>query len=137
MWKEFKAFILKGNVLELAVAVIIAGAFGAIVTSFTNDVIMPPIGLALGGVDFSELALTLQEAAVNAEGEVVSEAVEIRYGAFIQKIIDFLIIAFIIFMVVRTYNKMTEKKEAEAAPAPPPGPSEKDLLAEIRDLLKK
>ncbi len=137
MLKEFKAFIMKGNVLELAVAVIIAGAFGAIVTSFTNDVIMPPIGLALGGVDFSELALTLQEAAVNAEGEVVSEAVEIRYGAFIQKIIDFLIIAFIIFMVVRTYNKMTEKKEAEAAPAPPPGPSEKDLLAEIRDLLKK
>lgn len=137
MWKEFKAFIMKGNVLELAVAVIIAGAFGAIVKSFTNDVIMPPIGLALGGVDFSDLAITLQEAVTNGDGEIITDAVQIKYGAFIQTVIDFLIIAFIIFMIVRTYNKMTEKKEAEAAPAPPPGPTEKDLLAEIRDLLKK
>lgn len=137
MLKEFKAFIMKGNVLELAVAVIIAGAFGAIVKSFTNDVIMPPIGLALGGVDFSDLAITLKDAVIGAEGEVTTEAVQIKYGAFIQTVIDFLIIAFIIFMIVRTYNKMTEKKEAEAAPAPDPGPSEKDLLAEIRDLLKK
>lgn len=137
MWKEFKAFILKGNVLELAVAVIVAGAFGAIVSSFTNDVIMPPIGLALGDVDFSELALTLKEAQTNDAGEVVKEAVQIRYGAFIQKIIDFLIIAFIIFMLLRTYNKMQEKKEEEAAPAPPPGPTQEELLAEIRDLLKK
>lgn len=136
MWKEFKAFIMKGNVLELAVAVIVAGAFGAIVTSLTNDVIMPPIGLALGGVDFSELALTLQPAEMGAEGEVVKEAVQIRYGAFIQKIIDFLIIAFIIFMLIRTYNKMTEEPKEEA-PAPDPGPSEKDLLIQIRDLLKK
>lgn len=136
MWKEFKAFIMKGNVLELAVAVIIAGAFGAIVTSFTNDVIMPPIGLALGGVDFSELAITLQEAVTDAEGTVTTEAVELRYGAFIQKVIDFLIIAFIIFMIVRTYNQLTAKEE-EAAPPPPPGPSEIDLLKEIRDLLKK
>lgn len=128
---------MKGNVLELAVAVIIAGAFGAIVKSFTNDVIMPPIGLALGGVDFSDLAITLKDAVIGAEGEVTTEAVQIKYGAFIQTVIDFLIIAFIIFMIVRTYNKMTEKKEAEAAPAPDPGPSEKDLLAEIRDLLKK
>jgi large conductance mechanosensitive channel len=137
MWQEFKAFIMKGNVLELAVAVIVAGAFGAVVTSLTNDVIMPPIGLALGGVDFSDLAITLQPAVMGAEGEVVQEAVQIKYGAFIQKIIDFLIIAFIIFMLIRTYNKMTEKPKEEAAPAPPPGPSEKDLLAEIRDLLKK
>ena len=136
MWKEFKAFIMKGNVLELAVAVIVAGAFGAIVSSFTNDVIMPPIGLALGDVDFSELALTLQEAQTNDAGEVVKEAVQIRYGAFIQKIIDFLIIAFIIFMLLRTYNKMQAKKEEEA-PAPPPGPTQEELLAEIRDLLKK
>ena len=138
MLKEFRDFIMRGNVLELAVAVIIAGAFGAIVTSFTNDVIMPPVGLALGDVDFSELAYTLKAAEMNDAGEVVAEAVQIRYGAFIQKIIDFLIIGFIIFMLVRTYNKIQErnKKEEEAAPAPPPGPSAEDLLTEIRDLLK-
>lgn len=139
MLKEFKAFIMRGNVLELAVAVIIAGAFGAIVTSFTKDVIMPPIGLLLGGVDFTNLAFTLSAAEMNDAGEVVKEAVQIRYGVFIQKIIDFVIIAFAIFMLLRTYNKMQErnKKEEEAAPAPPPGPSAEDLLAEIRDLLKK
>ena len=135
MWSEFKAFIMKGNVLELAVAVIVAGAFGAVVTSLTNDVIMPPIGLALGGVDFSELAITLQAAEMNATGEVVKEAVKINYGIFIQRIVDFLIIAFIIFMLIRTYNKMQAPKET--APAPPPGPSETDLLTEIRDLLKR
>ncbi|MEZ5041622.1 MAG: large-conductance mechanosensitive channel protein MscL [Saprospiraceae bacterium] len=140
MLKEFKAFIMKGNVLDLAVAVIIAGAFGAVVSSFTNDVIMPPIGMALGGVDFSDLAMTLQEAQTNEAGEVVKEAVQIRYGAFVQKTIDFIIIAFVIFMLVRTYNKIQERtKAAEAppAPAPPPGPTAEDLLAEIRDLLKK
>ena len=135
MLKEFKDFIMRGNVLELAVAVIIAGAFGAVVASFTNDVIMPPIGLALGGVDFSDLAITLSAAQVNDAGEVLKEAVQIRYGAFLQKVIDFVIIAFIIFMLVRTYNNM-QKKEEEA-PAPPPGPTAEDLLAEIRDLLKK
>jgi large conductance mechanosensitive channel len=103
MWNEFKAFILRGNVLELAVAVIVAGAFGAIVTSFTNDIIMPPLGMLLGGVDFSALALTLQ-AAEMAEGEVVKEAVQIRYGIFIQRIIDFLIIAFAIFMLLKAYK---------------------------------
>ncbi|MBR9922737.1 MAG: large-conductance mechanosensitive channel protein MscL [Bacteroidetes bacterium] len=136
MWKEFKSFIMKGNVLELAVAVIVAGAFGAIVSSFTNDVIMPPLGMLLGGVDFSDLAITLQEAVVGAEGEVVSDAVQIRYGIFIQKIIDFLIIAFAIFMLLRTYKRMQKKKEE--APAAPPAPTaEEKLLAEIRDLLKK
>lgn len=131
---------MRGNVLELAVAVIIAGAFGAIVSSFTNDVIMPPIGLALGGVDFTNLAVTLQAAEMNDAGEVVKEAVQIRYGVFIQKVIDFLIIAFIIFMLIRTYKKVQErakKKEEEAAPAPPPGPTSEELLTEIRDLLKQ
>ena len=137
MLKEFKDFIMRGNVLELAVAVIIAGAFGAVVASFTNDVIMPPIGLALGGVDFSDLAITLAGAEMNDAGEVVKEAVQIRYGAFVQKVIDFVIIAFVIFMLVRTYNSMQKKKEEAPAPAPPPGPSAEDLLAEIRDLLKK
>lgn len=135
MWSEFKAFILRGNVLELAVAVIVAGAFATIVKSFTSDIIMPPIGLILGGVDFSELALTLQAAEMNDAGEVVTEEVAVRYGAFIQTIINFLIIAFAIFMVVKAY-KSTEKPEEEA-PAPDPGPSSEELLAEIRDLLKK
>ena len=135
MWKEFKDFILRGNVLELAVAVIVAGAFGAIVASFTNDIIMPPLGMLLGGVDFSDLAMTLQAAEMNDAGEVVKEAVEIRYGMFIQKIFDFLIIAFAIFMLLKAY-KSTQTPEEEA-PAPDPGPSAEDLLAEIRDLLKK
>jgi large conductance mechanosensitive channel len=136
MWKEFKAFIMRGNVLELAVAVIVAGAFSAIVSSFTKDIVMPPLGLLTGGVDFTEMAITLQAAELNEAGEVVKEAVEIRYGVFIQKIIDFLIIAFAIFMLLKAYKSM-QKKEEEAAPAPPPGPSTEDLLAEIRDLLKK
>jgi large conductance mechanosensitive channel len=136
MLKEFKAFILRGNVLELAVAVIVAGAFGAIVTSFTNDIIMPPLGMLLGGVDFSELVYTLKGAETGADGAVVTEAVQIRYGIFIQRIIDFLIIAFAIFMLLRTYNNMQKKKEE--APAAPPAPStEEKLLTEIRDLLKK
>ena len=139
MIKEFRDFIMRGNLLDLAVAVIIAGAFGAIITSLTKDVLMPPIGLALGGVDFADLAYVLQSAEVNAAGEVVKEEVAIRYGIFIQKIIDFLIIGFVIFMLIRTYNRMQDrmKKQEEEAPAPPPpGPSAEDLLTEIRDLLK-
>ena len=139
MLREFRDFIMRGNVLELAVAVIIAGAFGAVVASFTNDVIMPPIGMALGGVDFTDLAITLQEGQIAADGSVTIEAVKIRYGAFIQKIIDFIIIAFIIFMLIRTYNRIKDrnKKVEEEAPAAPPGPTAEELLAEIRDLLKK
>lgn len=135
MIKEFKAFIMKGNVLDLAVAVIIAGAFGKIVSSFVADVIMPPIGLMLGGVSFTELTYVLKEAVI-VEGEEAAAAVEIRYGTFIQAIVDFIIIGFVIFMVVKAYSK-TQKKEEEA-PAPPPAPSNEEvLLAEIRDLLKK
>lgn len=126
---------MKGNVLELAVAVIIAGAFGAVVTSFTNDVIMPPIGQALGGVDFSDLSIPLSEPVLDADGTVIAEGAAIRYGAFIQKVIDFILIAFIIFMIVKAYNS-TQKKEEEA-PAADPGPSEKDLLMQIRDALNK
>ncbi|MEZ4594809.1 MAG: large-conductance mechanosensitive channel protein MscL [Chloroflexota bacterium] len=122
MLKEFRAFIAKGNVLDLAVAVIMGGAFGAIVTSLVNDIIMPLIGVILGGVDFTTLAVQVGDASIT-------------YGNFIQAIINFLIIAFVIFMIVRTANNM--KKEEEAAPAPPPGPTAEQLLAEIRDLLKK
>ena len=134
MVKEFRDFIMRGNVLELAVAVIIGGAFGKIVTSFVNDIIMPPIGVALGGVDFSDLAITLQEAVLDAAGEVVTPAVTINWGSFVQTIVDFLIIAFVIFMIIRSYNKLNKPKEEE--PAAPAGPSSEDLLAEIRDILK-
>ena len=137
MIQEFRDFIMRGNVLELAVAVIIAGAFAAVVTSFTNDIVLPPIGLALGGVDFSELGHTLRAAEISEAGEILEPAVEIRYGAFVQTIINFLIIAFVIFLIVRTYNRMTAEPEPAPAPAPDPGPSEKDLLMQIRDLLAK
>ncbi len=133
MIKEFREFIMRGNVLELAVAVIIGGAFGKIVSSFVNDIIMPPIGVAMGGVDFSDLAYTIQEAVVDAAGEVVTPAVTLNWGSFVQTVIDFLIIAFVIFMIVRSYNKMNAKEEEEPAPA---GPTSEELLAEIRDILK-
>jgi len=125
---------MKGNVLELAVAVIIAGAFGAVVTSFTNDVIMPPIGQAMGGVDFSELKYMLSDDVVAADGTVTSGAA-IRYGNFIQMIINFLIIAFVLFMIVRTYNK--SQAAAEAEEVADPGPSDNDLLKDILAALKK
>lgn len=130
MLKEFKSFIMKGNILDLAVAVIMGAAFNKIVSSLVNDIIMPPIGYMLGGVDFKDLKFAIQQ----AEGDV--PAVTINYGAFIQVIIDFLIIAFVIFMVIRTYNRLQRKKEeAPAAPATPP--RQEVLLEEIRDLLKK
>ena len=135
MWKEFKAFIMQGNVLELAVAVIVAGAFGAIVTSLTNDIILPPIGMLLGGVDFSDLTLQLAAAEAGQNGEIIKEAVTVNYGNFIQQIINFLIIAFAIFMILKAAES-TKKKE-EAAPAAPAGPTTEELLAQIRDLLEK
>ena len=130
MMKEFRDFAMRGNVVDMAVGIIIGGAFGKIVSSFVNDVLMPPIGIAIGGVDFSELALTLKE----ASGDVA--AVTLKYGAFIQTVIDFLIIAFAIFMAIKAMNKL-KKKEEEAPPAPPKPSAEETLLAEIRDLLKK
>ena len=130
MIQEFKAFIMKGNLLDLAVAVVIGAAFKTIVTSLVSDIIMPPIGILLGGVDFSDLAITIQAATAEAE------AVTINYGAFIQTLIDFVIIAFVIFMVIKGYNNIQKKKEE--APAEPPKPSNEEvLLGEIRDLLKK
>lgn len=132
---EFKDFINKGNAIDLAVGVVIGAAFGKIVNSIVNDLIMPPIGLAIGGVNFSELKITLKDAAVDAAGAVIP-AVTLNYGNFIQILIEFLIIAFAIFMVVKGINKM--KKAEEAAPAAPPAPTkEEKLLSEIRDLLKK
>ncbi|MBN3584602.1 large-conductance mechanosensitive channel protein MscL [Algoriphagus aestuarii] len=136
MLKEFKEFAVKGNVVDLAVAVIIGGAFGKIVSSFVNDIVMPPIGLMIGGVDFKNLVVVLKEGVLNDAGEVVTEAVTLNYGSFIQNVVDFTIIAFVIFLAVKAINS-TKKKE-EAAPAPPPAPPKSEvLLEEIRDLLKK
>ena len=137
MWNDFKAFIMKGNVLDLAVAVIIAGAFGAIVTSFTNDILLPPIGLALGDVDFSQLKYVLQASSLGADGAVLESEVAISYGKFLKYILDFIIIAFVLFLVVKAYAKAQKKKEKEEVAAAPTGPSDNDLLTEIRDLLKK
>ena len=127
--QEFKAFASRGNVIDMAVGIIIGAAFGKIVSSFVGDVIMPPIGLILGGVDFSDLAVTLKA----AEGS--APAVVIAYGKFIQTIIDFLIISFAIFMGVKAINTLKKKQEEEAAA--PAGPTkDQELLTEIRDLLK-
>lgn len=133
-FKDFKSFLLKGDIVNLATAVIVGGAFGKIVTSFTKDVLMPPIGMLLGGVKFTELKYVLKEAVVNGE-EVVSEAVTINYGIFIQTIMDFIIIGFCIFMILKAYEK--SKKKEEEAPAAPAGPTQEELLAEIRDELKR
>jgi large conductance mechanosensitive channel len=130
MMKEFRDFAMRGNVVDMAIGIVIGGAFGKIVSSFVNDVLMPPIGMAMGGVDFTELSMTLKE----ASGDVV--AVTLNYGSFIQTVVDFIIIAFAIFMVVRAMNNMKKKEEAKP-PAPPKPSAEESLLTEIRDLLKK
>jgi len=128
--KEFKEFAVKGNVVDMAVGIIIGGAFGKIVSSLVSDVVMPPIGVLLGGVDFSKLSLTVKAATDTAE------AVKINYGAFFNTIIDFVIIALVIFMAIKAMNNM--KKKEEEKPAAPPAPSKQEvLLTEIRDLLKK
>jgi len=138
MIKEFKEFAVKGNVVDMAVGVIIGGAFGKIVASLVNDVIMPPIGLALGGMDFKKLAYVLKEAELDAAGEVVTNAVTINYGMFIQNVVDFTIIAFVIFLAIKGINQMNRKEEKKEAAAPPPPPPKSEvLLEEIRDLLKK
>jgi large conductance mechanosensitive channel len=130
MIKEFKDFAMRGNVVDMAVGIIIGAAFGKIVSSFVGDVLMPPIGVLLGGVDFSSLAFTLKAAV----GE--TPAVMVSYGKFIQTVIDFLIIAFAVFMAIKAMNSM--KKKEEAAPAAPPEPSDEVvLLGEIRDLMKE
>ena len=133
--KEFKEFAMKGNVMDMAVGVIIGGAFGKIVTSLVNDVLMPVISLATGGIDFTNLFINLGEgnystlAAAQEAGASV-----LAYGSFIQNIIDFIIIAFCIFLMIKAMNKL--KKKEEPAPEAPKGPTQEELLAEIRDLLK-
>lgn len=151
-FKEFKEFVMRGNVIDMAVGVVIGGAFGKIVTSLVNDIVMPPIGMAIGGVAFSELKATLKPAILAEDGEtIVKEAVTLNYGNFIQTILEFIIIALCIFLVIRTINKIRKKieekkaaeeaakaaAEAAAAEEVPAAPTEAELLAEIRDLLKK
>ena len=132
---EFKQFAMKGNVVDMAVGVIIGGAFGKIVSSIVADIIMPPIGWLIGGVDFSSLKVNLPVNPLAPEG---TEPVSINYGAFIQNTIDFLIIALCIFLLIKGINKLMKKKEEESAPAEEPTPSKEEvLLTEIRDLLKE
>ena len=129
MMSEFKKFAVKGNVMDMAVGIIIGAAFGKIVAAFVSGVMMPPLGLLLGGVDFSDLAIVLKEATEN------SEAVTLKWGAFVQTAIDFLIVAFAVFMMVKAMNNMKAKEEEK--PAEPPKPSNEELiLTESRDLLK-
>lgn len=133
--KEFKVFAMRGNVIDMAVGIIIGAAFGKIVSSLVNDIIMPPLGFLIGGVDFTDLKFVLKNAFVNEAGETI-QAVSINYGNFIQIALDFLIVAFTIFLLIKGINSLKNKEEEK--PVAPPVPSnEEKLLTEIRDLLKK
>ncbi len=142
MIEEFKKFILRGNVLDMAVGIVIGAAFGTIVKSFVDDIIMPPIGLLMGGVDFGNLFQVIKEGAAagpyaSLESAAAAGAVTINWGLFVNTLISFLIIAFAIFMVVRTVNKMQEAAALKDEEEEAEGPTQEDLLSEIRDLLKK
>ena len=138
MLKEFKEFAMRGNVMDMAVGIVIGAAFGKIVTSLVNDIIMPPIGLLMGNVDFSNLFVSLgmaQPYTSVAEAEAAGAPI-LKYGIFINTILDFVIVAFAIFLVIRGINKFRRKQEAAAPPAPPAPSAEEKLLTEIRDLLR-
>ena len=136
---EFKQFIARGNVMDMAVGVIIGGAFGKISTSLVNDIIMPLVSMLTGGVDFSQWKWVLREEVLNAAGEVEAAAVSVNFGTFLATMLDFIIIAFAVFCMIKAINRMHRKKEeAPAAPPAPPEPSKEEvLLTEIRDLLKE
>lgn len=136
--KEFKEFAMRGNVIDLAVGVIIGAAFGKVVGSLVNDIIMPPIGVLVGGMDFKNLALTIREAVMDpATGKVAKEAVTLKYGNFIQTLVDFTIVAFAIFMMVKAVMRLSKKNTEEVPVEPAPPTKDQELLTEIRDLLKK
>ena len=140
-FEEFKAFAMRGNVVDMAVGVVIGGAFGKITTSIVNDIIMPLISILTGGVDFTQWKWVLKEAVVDAEGAVTAAEVAVNYGNLISIILDFIIIAFAVFCLVKGLNSL-HRKEEEPAPEPepepaPPAPTTEELLAEIRDLLKE
>lgn len=132
---EFKEFASKGNVVDLAVGIIIGGAFGKIVSSLVSDILMPPIGWLVGGLKFSDLSIKMKAPMIDMSGNIVDQVVTVNYGAFIQTAVDFVIIAFAVFMVVKLVNRVKRKEEQK--PAEPPKPSNQELLLmEIRDLLK-
>src|SRR5690554_675006 len=135
MLKEFKNFIMTGNVIDLAVAVILAGAVGMVVNGFVTDIMMPFIGHFTGGVDFADMKFVLSSAIVDADGTVTKPENAIMYGQWVNSIINLIIVGFVLFMIVKGYSKVRKKKEE--APAPAPGPSELDILMEIRDELRK
>lgn len=136
-FEEFKEFVSRGNVLDMAVGVVIGGAFGKIVSSVVNDILMPPIGLLLGGVDFTDLKIVLQHEKLNELGEVIQPLVTLNYGSFIQTVVDFLIIALAIFTMIKGINKLKRAEEEKPAEEPAAKPDDVVLLEEIRDLLKK
>ncbi len=140
MWKEFKEFAFKGNVLDMSIGVIIGGAFGKIVTSLVNDIIMPLFGFLTAGTDFKTLKFIMSPAQYDAAGALIKPEAAIMYGNFLQNVFDFFIVAFCIFFFVQQITKMRKKKEEpapEPAPEAPAGPTTEELLAEIRDLLKQ
>ena len=134
---EFKQFAMRGNVVDMAVGIIIGAAFGKIVSSAVSDLIMPIVGLLLGGINFTDLKLTLHEAVTNAAGEVVTPAGTLNYGNFIQVSVDFIIIAFAIFLIIKLIAKLSRQKKEEVAAAPPVPSPEVQLLTQIRDIMEK
>ena len=133
---EFKEFAMRGNVLDMAVGVILGGAFGKITTSLVNDVFMPLIGTLIGGVDLGKLNIVLKDAVMNGE-EVVAPAVTLGTGTFLTTVIDLILVAFVIFLMIKTINRFHKKKEEDPKPEEPKGPTTEELLTEIRDLLKE
>ncbi len=133
MWKEFKNFIMTGNVIDLAVAVILAGAVSLVVNGFVNDIMMPIVGYFAGGMDFSDMKVVLSEAVMAADGSVEKPESAIRYGAWVNSLINLVIVGFVLFLIVKSYNKVRAPKPKPA----PKGPTTEELLAEIRDELKK
>jgi large conductance mechanosensitive channel len=135
MLKEFRNFIMTGNVIDLAVAVLMAGAVGLVVNGFVNDIMMPVVGFFTGGVDFSDMKFVLSEAVVDAEGNQISPESAIRYGAWANTLINLVIVGFVLFVIVKSYSKIRKKEEPKTQK--PKGPTQEELLTEIRDLLKK
>ncbi|MFT5238779.1 MAG: large conductance mechanosensitive channel [Ulvibacter sp.] len=133
MLKEFKNFIMTGNVIDFAVAVLLAGALGLVVSGFVNDIVMPFVGHFAGGLDFADMKVVLDEAIIAADGTITKGENAIRYGKWINTIINLIVVGFVLFLIVKAYNKT----KTPPAPAAPTGPSDNDLLGEIRDLLKK
>ena len=134
MWKEFKAFAISGNLVDIAVAFVMGGAFGKVISSFTDGIVSPLIGQLSGGVDFNAMKWVISPAVVGADGKEAAAEVAVKYGSFIMSILDFLIVAFVMFLIIKAVNRM---KKDEAAGPPPPPPADIVLLEQIRDLLKK